>query len=115
MELQRCKLCMLDAGDKAVALLQKEVVSKVARRRLYAVRLLGELPRPSHVTRVMAHTLRHDKLDQVRAQASIALGRSLDRARWGALKMGSLSRLGITFPYQIIRREDLLKELFSLQ
>ncbi len=108
-------LCMLDAGDKAVALLQKEVVSKVARRRLYAVRLLGELPRPSHVTRVMAHTLRHDKLDQVRAQAAIALGRSLDRARWGALKMGSLSRLGITFPYQIIRREDLLKELFSLQ
>ncbi|MBN4049844.1 HEAT repeat domain-containing protein [bacterium AH-315-M10] len=108
-------LCMLDASGKAVALLRTDVKSKASLRRIFSARLLGELPKPSQVTRVMANVLRQDKHDEVRAQAAVALGRSLDRSRWEAPRMGALSRLGITFPYQIIRKEDLLKELFGLQ
>ncbi|MBN4049865.1 hypothetical protein JYT84_00395, partial [bacterium AH-315-M10] len=108
-------LCMLEASDKAAALLTADVKSKVSMRRMFAARLLGELPRPSQVTRVMADVLRHDKHDAVRAQAAVALGRGLDRARWEAPRVGALSRLGLDFPYQIIGRVDLLRELFALQ
>lgn len=109
-------LCMSGQHEAAYDLVEPELKSKYKLRQRHATRMLGEIPDLVLATRPLTDQLWTAEDDKVRMQAAIALGHLLDRDRWDAdgSRLGTLARLGEHFAYQMIRKSDLLDELYRL-